>query len=171
MTILSNYTKVEGHINTWIKYYLMSIYCYMSQVLDFLIYLSVFILLIQYFVNFFPLSKYLFCLTGKRTDTTPRNFIKERKNTLYLLCLFYSDNEIITVQQTSNLQSALSLVVHRWIFCQKNLFFPQSVKKLWKTFPIFFTFRSGKFFKFALFWENIVKISIFWGKNYKNFQI
>ena len=94
---LSNYTKVEGHINTWIKYYLMSIYCYMSQVLDLLIYLSVFILLIQYFVNFFPLSKYLFCLTGKRTDTTPRNFIKERKNTLYLLCLFYSDNEIITV--------------------------------------------------------------------------
>ena len=47
---------------------------------------------------------------------------------------------------------------HRWIFCQKNWFFPQSAKKLWKTFPIFFTFRSGKFFKIALYWEKIVKI-------------
>ena len=36
---------------------------------------------------------------------------------------------------------------HRWIFCQENRFFPRSAKKLWKTFPIFSTFRSGKFFK------------------------
>ena len=28
---------------------------------------------------------------------------------------------------------------HRWIFCQKNPFFPQSTKKLWKNFPLFFT--------------------------------
>ena len=59
---------------------------------------------------------------------------------------------------------------HRWIFCQKIWFFPRSAKKLWITFPIFFTFRSGKFFEIALFWGNIV-IIIFWGKNCKNLQI
>ena len=35
----------------------------------------------------------------------------------------------------------LSLVViglhHRWIFCQKNLFFPRPAKKLWKKSPYF----------------------------------
>ena len=36
-------------------------------------------------------------------------------------------------------------------------------------FPIFSSFRSGRFFKIALFWEKIVKIIIFWGKNGKNF--
>ena len=152
----------------------MSIYCYMSQVLDFLIYLSVFILLIQYFVNFFPLSKYLFCLTGKRTDTTPRNFIKERKNTLYLLCLFYSDYEIITVQQTSNLQSALSLVVHRWIFCQKNLFFPQSVKKIYffprwwknceKLSPYFSLSEVENFSNLHFFGKILSRLAFFGGK-------
>ena len=40
----------------------------------------------------------------------------------------------------------LFCITHRWIFCQKNLFFPRPAKKLWKKFPIFFTFRSGKFF-------------------------
>ena len=58
--------------------------------------------------------------------------------------------------------------------------FPWSAKKFWKTFPIFFSFRSGKFFKIALFWEKIVKISIFWrktakickfrGKDWENYQ-
>ena len=39
--------------------------------------------------------------------------------------------------------------------------FPQSTKKLQKNIPIFFTFRSGELYKIALFWEKIVKISIF----------
>ena len=47
---------------------------------------------------------------------------------------------------------------HRWIVCQKN---PWPAKQLWKNFPIFFPFRSGKLSKFALFG----------GINCKNLQI
>ena len=81
----------------------------------------------------------------------------------------YHQSEIwdITLHPASSLPGDCSQNLiwwHRWILCQKNLFFPSWRKKLWKTFPIFFTFRSGKFFNIALFWQKIVKISIFWGK-------
>ena len=62
-------------------------------------------------------------------------------------------------------------VVQRLIFCQKILFFPQPAKKNWKKFPIFFTFRSGKLSKIALYWEEIVKISIIWGENCQNMHL
>ena len=46
---------------------------------------------------------------------------------------------------------------------EKFYFFPRQ-QKICEKFPHIFTFRSGKFFKIALFWEKIVKISIFWEK-------
>ena len=51
----------------------------------------------------------------------------------------------------------------------KKIIISPVTKKLWKTFPIFLTFRSGKFFKIALFWEKIVKIGIFWGEKLQKF--
>ena len=47
---------------------------------------------------------------------------------------------------------------------KKIYFFPGQQKKLWKTFPIFFTFRSGKFFKIALFGQKLSRFAFFGGK-------
>ena len=49
----------------------------------------------------------------------------------------------------------------------KKIIFSLAGDKNVKKFPIFFTLRSGKFFKIALFWEKSVKISIFCGKDCK----
>jgi len=38
-------------------------------------------------------------------------------------------------------------------------------------YPIFFTFRRGKLSKITPFWDKIVKMSIFWRKNFKNLEI
>ena len=53
--------------------------------------------------------------------------------------------------------------VHRWIFCQKNLFFPGQQKNCEKISP-FFTFRSGKLSKIALFWEKLSRLAFLGGK-------
>ena len=77
-------------------------------------------------------------------------------------CNFYSTNINNNVCKiTFVFYSFLTLSNHRWIFCHKNLFFPWSAKKLWKNFPVFFTFRNGKLSKIAHFWGKFFKISIF----------
>ena len=50
---------------------------------------------------------------------------------------------------------------------KKKLLFPQSAKKLWKIFPIFFTFRSIKFFKIALFGKKLSRLAFFGRKSVK----
>ena len=56
-------------------------------------------------------------------------------------------------------------------YSAKKIYVFPGWQKIVKNFPKFFTFRSGKLSKIALFWEKIVKISIFWGENCKNLQI
>ena len=52
---------------------------------------------------------------------------------------------------------------YRWIFCQKNLFFPSQQKNCEKISP-YFHLQKWKIIQIALFWEIIAKISIFWGE-------
>ena len=60
--------------------------------------------------------------------------------------------------------------IHRWIFCQKFYYFPGRRKKLWISYPILFTFRSGKFFKIAIFGEQMSRLAFLGRKIYKFLQ-
>jgi len=53
----------------------------------------------------------------------------------------------------------------------KKFIFSPVGEKIVKNFPHVCHFQKWKFFEIALYWEKIVKLSIFWGKNYKNLQI